>query len=469
MRRIFRTSLLKGLFLVLIYIIPVIILCVMFAYQRMVSSEKRHLKSVTISILDRLVEEASPDDTSLPPETQTFLRDGIDFVSPRHQMGCVILGKSRHILWQSPELDIQLKDRHFNEPDRNKIFLLGTNGEEEWGDRWSNWRFLYRRQQGGFTVFVSGVHEFELVERAVEFVLVGTVLAMGLAFLGGWLHTQRILRPYEQLGIVMRQVRAGDLSARVNDKGFKKENLDLAESINSTLDELEESFNRISQFSSDAAHEMRTPLAAVCGTLEVALAKPRTVEEYEDLAAKCLEQMSGLKSLIEKLLLLARPGVLDMDNLPRLDLRQLAADQIETLELLAEERGVLLALKGEKPVEIQGDAALLGTMIRNLIDNAIKASPKGGIVRIHIDQSPTGNPQLKVKDEGGGMSPDVQRKIFERFFQVDQSRAVGKGLGLAMVRWIVESHRGTVEVDSQPGEGAEFIVSFPKTDTQKES
>ena len=442
---------------------PLAVLSTVLTAQGLFSAEKSSLRGVSISILHRLQQDGvTPQDDALTQSTIQELEKGLDFASQNGEMQCAILGENRRVLWQSQGFSIPLNDRFFREPNRSKLFLAKITSEEDAtvDGLWSVWNLLYRRRRNGFTVFASDVQEYEVFERNVVGLIVAFVVTIVLALVATTIHARRVVGPLDHISTIMQCVRGGDLAARIDTSKLHHEIGDLGTAVNQTLDELQMSFGRISQFSADAAHELRTPLAGICGTLEVTLARPRSTEEYEDTISSCLEQVSHLSGITEQLLLLTKPGVPDQMVLLPTRLDESVAEQIDCLEFLADKQNVRFSLHFDEELQVLSDPALLGRMIRNLIDNAVKASPPGETVE--IDMRRDGDfAVLRVRDHGHGIDPQFHNKIFERFCQMDDSRSQGLGLGLSMVRWIVECHSGTVTVESDLGQGACFIVRLP--------
>jgi two-component system heavy metal sensor histidine kinase CusS len=325
----------------------------------------------------------------------------------------------------------------------------------------SKWHFLYRHDAGNFVIFLDNHQEYESVERFAEGFLVALLLALVLAIPSGYLYSRRILTPLRMVRAGLTQIRAGQLQARIADEALSEELRSLVNGLNETFSELEEAFSRSSDFSAAAAHELKTPLTAMRGNLEVALGKPRSQEEYQAVLADALEQTVVLARIVDQLLLLASPErAAKSRDLDIVSLSEAVADILTVCQAAAEEKGIDVRLKILSDAQIEVNRDLLARMLHNLVHNAVKFSEPGASVNIHIDREDT-HAVIEVQDHGPGIAPENRDRIFDRFFQADPSRNSGRGLGLAIVKWIVNYHAGNITVESTPGEGATFRVTLP--------
>jgi len=219
------------------------------------------------------------------------------------------------------------------------------------------------------------------------------------------------------------------------------------------------------QFSTALAHELRSPIAALRGEIELAAMKADVGEPYRQSAASQLEELDKLKRMIDQLLTLARAesGQIPLAH-QRVELGPLVTSVVEEVEAVAEAAGSQLTAEVIDEAAVNGDAEWLERMLLNLLDNAIKFTDAGGhiVVRLTADEETA---QLEVRDTGVGMTPDVVPHVMERFYRADPARspsAQGVGLGLSLVKWIVDRHHGAIEIDSQPGRGSSFRVKIKK-------
>jgi signal transduction histidine kinase len=243
----------------------------------------------------------------------------------------------------------------------------------------------------------------------------------------------------------------------------KDELEDVTLAFNETLGRLERSIGEMRQFSTALAHELRTPLAALRGEIELALRATRDVDLQQSLASQ-IEDIDRLTRLIEHVLTLARAesGQIPL-SFGAVDLGELANSLVETLEPVANARTIALRCEPAPVVVALGDAGWLERLVLNLIDNAMKFTREGGCVIVRVSRHGE-RACLEVADTGIGMTPDVAAHVFERFYQADPSRSSpsgGAGLGLSLVKWIVDRHHGTVSVESTPEKGSTFRVALP--------
>jgi heavy metal sensor kinase len=289
-------------------------------------------------------------------------------------------------------------------------------------------------------------------------------LALALAGGGGWFLAYRALMPVDRMTKAARRIEANQLNARIEVSGSHDELDRLAETLNSMLARLESAFAEMRQFTADASHELQTPLTILRGEIEITLRSKRTEAEYVNVMKSALEEIERISVLVEGLLLLARSdaGVLRMDR-KEVGLPMLVEDVLDRLAPFAQTKSVLLRLAEIETVEVEGDPVHLGRLLFNLVDNAIKYTPPGGVVRVSIRRDDD-EAFLSIADTGMGIPPEEQKKVFQRFYRSPEARSGtqgGSGLGLAIVKSIVEAHGGTVELESTSGKGSVFTVRLP--------
>ncbi|MBU9517623.1 heavy metal sensor histidine kinase [Burkholderia multivorans] len=288
-------------------------------------------------------------------------------------------------------------------------------------------------------------------------------VAVGAALLGalGYAVARRGLQPVKSLGRQTSTIEAHNLSERLDIYGGPVELRELALSVNRMLDRLERAFVRLSQFSSDLAHDMRTPLANVISSSQVTLSRPRTSDEYEALIDSNIEECERLQRMIENMLFLARA-----DNAQQhLKLTDLdAANELTRLasyyQGIADDKSMHILVEGNALVS--ADATLFRRAVSNLVSNALDHGLAGSTVRLAASQS-SGYVAVEVTNHGRPIAPEHVGRIFERFYRVDTARhgsSKNTGLGLAIVKSIMELHRGDVEVVSND-DSTTFTLRFP--------
>jgi len=296
----------------------------------------------------------------------------------------------------------------------------------------------------------------------------------------GYRIARQGIRPVEEMATTARHISSTNLRERILPEGYPFELASLASTFNQMLDRLEESFERISRFSADIAHDLRTPVNNIRGEAEVALARARSAEEYRDVIESCLEEAVRLSDLIGDLLFLARAeSPLAHLRRERVDVGELLGGVREYYEASAADGGVSLTTAiADEPVIAELDRTLLQRAVGNLVSNALAHTPPGGAVVLRmgvdsfgVDYSDTdlSRPdssaiRIEVSDTGVGIPPESLPKVFDRFFRVDSSRAQASGstgLGLAIVQSIMLLHGGKAEISSQPGQGTRVTLRMP--------
>jgi heavy metal sensor kinase len=297
--------------------------------------------------------------------------------------------------------------------------------------------------------------------RFLLILLILAPVALAASALGGWFLARRALNPVDAIVEAARRIEAEDLTKRIplsSDDELGR----LAAVLNDMLARLERSFGAARRFSADAAHELRTPLTILKGEIEVALRSFQAPAEIQRTLVSCLEEVDRLNSLVEDLLLMARMEGNALSGRPsRVNLADVLEDAAPALNELATRAGNIYTVAANPPLWVEGYDALLFRLVFNLAENAIKYTPKGGRIEVTLERQ-NGSAVVQVKDNGPGIAPDAQEHIFERFYRGDPAReGSGTGLGLALVRSIVELHRGQIRVTSAPGEGSCFRVTLP--------
>jgi heavy metal sensor kinase len=282
---------------------------------------------------------------------------------------------------------------------------------------------------------------------------------LALAGTGAWIVVGRALKPVDRMTRAARQISAESSTSRIPVGNESDELGRLAQTLNDMLERLASSIDRMRQFTSDASHELRTPLTAMRSVGEVALCDAKTVDEYREAIGSILEEIDRLTRLVEQLLFLARAdaGAIKLQTKP-VALAEIVSQTTDRLAILAEDKGIALRVDGMPKGPFPSDPNLLGQALTNIIDNAIKFTPKGGTVDVgaSIDGAEA---RIWIEDSGPGIPPEHLGRIFERFYRVDRDRSAGgTGLGLAIARWAIESQGGRIQAQSEPGKGCKFTI-----------
>ena len=290
------------------------------------------------------------------------------------------------------------------------------------------------------------------------------VLILWLAWMGSCWLADEALTPVEALSSTAERISGSSLKTRVSLDAPYAEFQRLAHVFNAMLERLQNVFDAQRRFIADAAHELKTPLTVIMGSLEVILKKARSAEEYREVLIGNLEQVERLISLTRNLLSMAQfAGEHPPLHLALLAIEPLVKNLIGELTLLADDRRINLMLDARPVPSVRSDEVWLRHLLINLLDNAIRYTNPGGTVTVCLYET-GGQVAISVKDTGPGIAPEHLPHLFERFYRTDSARAAdsgGTGLGLAIAKEIAEAHGGSVKVESEVGKGSVFTVTLP--------
>ena len=345
--------------------------------------------------------------------------------------------------------------------------LLEGDGSGEIRSAGSTERLLIvSRVIGGRTLFQVGRSTQLRDELLGRFRRVAIALWGGaslLALLIGRLAAQLTLRPLRELGATIRRLGEGSATrTRVPVRRVHDELDELGIHVNRLLDRIDTLVTGMRQTLDAVAHDLRTPVTRLRAGAERALDRATVAADYREALAVCIEESDRLMSLLDALMDLAEAESGSMAVRRELvDLRSIAGDAVELYTPMADEKGVRVRFTGGTPVAVRGDRNRLGQAVANLLDNAVKYTPPGGRVDVDVRVAAE-NAILTVTDTGPGVAAHDLPRIWERLYRGDQSRSErGLGLGLSLVKAIVEAHGGTVTAESQPGSGSRFEMCLP--------
>jgi two-component system heavy metal sensor histidine kinase CusS len=279
------------------------------------------------------------------------------------------------------------------------------------------------------------------------------VLAAILTGFLGWIAVRRGLAPLRSMRREVEGITARRLDARLSAASVPVELAELAETLNGMLARLEDSFQRLSNFSSDLAHELRTPVSNLLTQTQVTLSKARTADKYCEILASNAEEFERLARIIADMLFLAKSdNELVIPTREPVDLIDEVKSVFEFYEALSEEKSIQMAFSGAG--RISGDRLMVRRAINNLLSNAVRHTYPGGRISVHVEEAGTSHVVLCVENTGDSVPPEHLQRIFERFYRVDFSRqrqSDGAGLGLAITRSILRAHGGDTSVSSENG------------------
>jgi len=306
--------------------------------------------------------------------------------------------------------------------------------------------------------------EIDLRRLMIIMILAGGVLLL-LASLGGNFIIRKALKPVKSVVQTAKDISADDLSLRIESGQRQDEIGELVDTFNDMISRLEKSVKKIKQFSGDVSHELRTPLTIIRGEIEVLLRKERNKEEYQKILKSTLEEAAYLERIIDDLLFLSRIESLEKKEFDKsVQLDEILLKVVESQELAAKKKNITLDLQKVEPARINGEEILLERMLVNIIDNAIRYTHPGGKVVVSLDKR-EGSSTLFVQDTGIGIPEESLPLIFDRFYVVDKSRfkeTGGLGMGLSIVKRVVDCHGGKIEVKSDVNKGTSFLIHFPE-------
>ncbi|QTL98101.1 HAMP domain-containing protein [Iocasia frigidifontis] len=330
---------------------------------------------------------------------------------------------------------------------------------------------IVKGEIAGYTVLARALmHEEKTLKKLLAIIFFGLPLTLLIASGGGYFLARQALLPIDKISHTARKISHSNLSRRIEMGTANNDEIGrLSNTLNELLARLDKAFYRQKQFTADASHELRTPIAVIRAQVEEVLDKRKvTNEEYHEVLIAIKKQVEHMGNLVSQMLMLSRADD-NQTNIEKesFDLDFLISVLIEEMHSIAQSKNIVLKKElanANEPLIIEADMSLITQLLLNLIDNAIKYSYSDGIVIIKANMM-SKYVKIDVIDQGPGISAEHLQNIFERFYRVDKSRSRkegGSGLGLSICRWIVEAHNGKITVDSQVGKGTSFSVYLPK-------
>ncbi len=320
------------------------------------------------------------------------------------------------------------------------------------------------RVPGGFVqVGISSARFAGSAGHIRDVFLLALPIVVALTAVMGWWLARGSLRPIREITEKARAIGTSNLQERLPTTSSGDELDRLSETLNEMIGRIEAGVASLRRFSADAAHQLRTPLAALRAQIEITLEKERPAGEYRGVLEELGMQVEHLAESVNAMLRLAQSEAgLPPDRRRVVDLPELLETVAEFFQPVASEREVALEVRGPREVRVQGDASWLHQLFANLVHNALKYTPRLGQVEIEIDADGE-HAWVRVSDTGPGIPPEEMEHIFERFHRADGREAEpGSGLGLTIAREIARAHRGEIQAASTPGQGATFTVRLPR-------
>jgi signal transduction histidine kinase len=284
-----------------------------------------------------------------------------------------------------------------------------------------------------------------------------------LSISGGWFMAKRALAKVDEVTQIAREISAGSLDMRVPVRKTGDEIDQLAMTMNQMLERIQLLITNIKEMSDNIAHDLRIPITRIRGVAEVTLTTNSGIDDYRHLAASTIEECDILLSMINTMLIISQTeaGVRETDFLP-IDFSLVTEKAVELFQSPAQDKSIRLTSDIREKTLINGEIKMIQRVIANLLDNAIKYSNSGGEIEISLDSNPQNQAVLIIADKGLGISEKDLPHIFERFYRGDPSRTqAGSGLGLSLVKAIVNSHSGIISVQSKVNQGTSFTIILP--------
>jgi heavy metal sensor kinase len=427
-----------------------------YGFQRSIATTVNDASQGNLESVQRIIESSLPQglpavETELSKLSKVWANNAIFQVSGPHGEW---LFRSERFL--SPQFPLPA-------PNDKEIAFVTTN--LDW------WQYRVARQRvyiDGKPFVIDAAVPTEPFDQALdrfrdkerEFIPLLIVLA---TLLGYWL-SGRALAPVTRIIATTERIGVQNLSQRLEVPRANDELRRLTETVNAMLGRIEDSVARLTQFTADASHDLRTPLALIRTSAELALRRPRSEAEYREALSRVLAASEETTQLIEKLLTLARAdaGAAQL-KFEIVDLQEILQKVSRQGQMLAGSKGLILVEQlFAEPKYMQADASAIETLLLSVLDNAVKYTPTGRVIlRSSVDHETA---LIEIEDSGIGIAEKDIPRIFDRFFRADQARSReirGSGLGLAIAQWIAEKHRGTIEVKSELGRGSIFGVRLP--------
>ena len=420
--------------------------------------KKNHLELTNILQSQSSVIENIHDNRKLRVWQQRWFEN----IDPDKRAFLRVIMPNGQVFAESPQLTIASEEF----PDANEAFNYKITFSKQ-GERKSKMLLGSRKvaQANGQVWLVQAAlnvsQEREILDLCLDILKVVVSVALVISALLGWLIVRSGLKPLNILNKQIQNIHVERLNTRIGQQKWPRELKELAASFDDMLGRLESSFAELSRFSSDIAHEFRAPINNMVAAASVTQSLPRTPEEYQETLEKIMEEGERLSRMISSMLFLARAdNSREVIHIEPVSTSILFNQVAEFFSGLAEERQIELSTSGD--YIMQADVMLLRRAFSNLVDNALRYTPVGGKITLAAERE-NDRLILSVTDTGEGIEPLHIDHIFERFYCADSARSSNEstGLGLALVKSIVELHNGTIWVESEVGHGSRFVMSFP--------
>ncbi len=398
------------------------------------------------------------------------LQPDFDLTRARQRFEDMLIGHHGTLLLITPALGPQVYASPG--PDLSPILKssqIKQNTVQKWSDGEHNYRILIKQVTGGdgkhYSVVIAVAIDFHLhflthFRHTLWLMVICGIIVMGVM---GWFSVRQGHRPLHHIVEQVSHISASQLNSRLNPEAVPAELTELAISFNELMQRMEEAFNRLSNFSADIAHELRTPVTNLMTQTQVALSRARSAEEYQEILYSNMEEYERMAQMIGDMLFLAKADNAEHPpNAEAIDLKDELKNLFDYYEAWAEESRVSLVQEGE--AQVQGDRLMLRRALSNLLSNAIRHTPPDNCVTVTLNQQEK-RVHIVVQNPGTPIPEEHLCKLFDRFYRTDPSRqrsGDGAGLGLAIVKSIIESHGGTITASSDQT-STRFQIELPNS------
>ena len=423
--------------------------------------EDEHFLNSRVRVLEKILQDQPDGTDALERE---IAEENAGFRGQYRTYSRILTG-SAHIIYEAPGMNQEIPPSVFPDPDEQggkvKKWRSATNRTYLLIATWAG-NDVTPQSRREIQVALDETGEEVLVSRYERYLMGVLLIGILISVIIGVVTAQRGMRPLADIARAAERITASHLHERIAATRWPRELVLLAQAFDGMLDRLEDSFKRLSQFSADLAHELRTPINNLRGEAEVALSRPRETEEYREILASSLEEYGRLSHMADSLLFLAKAdaeqaGVTALPLDARAEIEKITA----FYEAVAAEQNVRMACEGDGT--INADPILFRRAISNLLSNALRYTPGGGAITFSIHPVNDAT-EIICRDTGSGIAQEHLPKIFERFYRIKPSRtmqAEGAGLGLAIVKSIIRLHSGEITAQSVVGEGTTICLFFP--------
>jgi two-component system heavy metal sensor histidine kinase CusS len=423
-------------------------------HQRLTAGVDQRLAAKVQGMRTLLEIESGMNTAQLQDELSEFAREMADgtFLLVRDASGQRIVTSPERGAAFLAELEPSAQPRYRNIDDKGRPF-----------------RVLTTRIESGAHVYQATVatpldEVRDVLASLRSLLLLAMPAVLLVACVGGYWISRRAMAPVDEMTRTARSIGAQDLSARLSVPNTGDELQRLAEAWNGVLARMETTLQRVRQFTADASHELRTPVALIRTTAELSLRRKREAEEYRTALEQIQAEAERMTQLTGDLLALARADSSGLEmSFTGVELTEVARDIVSRMQPVAESKRIrLTASVQSEPVNVRGDEPAIRRLLMILVDNALKHTPEDGVVTVAASRNGTGV-DLSVCDNGEGIDAEALPHIFERFYRADHARtgSSGSGLGLSIAQTIAQLHGTTIEVETAPGAGSQFSLRFP--------